>query len=205
MYNNAGRVGGDAQDFVEEHPKTATAIAVAYIAIPIAIWAGVEASIAFLANEVKDEVLSKATGGVSDYADVTKMGRKGIQKVADSETAKKILNAPSKRKTPRTVTTIVDEDTGKIYTGTNQARKVEDLNSEVQKLLPNKSKEPWSCTNCSEVGAVNNAANDGAKVGKNLKAITNQVDKKTNTFRPIETCKNCKETTRNIDVLSDKY
>ena len=43
---------------------------------------GVEASATFVANEVKDEVLSQATNGASDVLDLTKMAYKGTKKLA---------------------------------------------------------------------------------------------------------------------------
>jgi len=46
---------------------------------------GVKASLGFIANEVKDEAISQATGGLSDFVDLTKIGKNvveaGIKKI----------------------------------------------------------------------------------------------------------------------------
>ena len=44
---------------------------------------GVSGTAALIGNEIKDEVLSQATGGLSDFADVTKMAGKGLKNLFD--------------------------------------------------------------------------------------------------------------------------
>ena len=100
MYNNANNVNGDAQDFVDENPKTAAGIAVVYLA-PLAIALAPEAVLGFIVNETKDEVLSQATGGLSDYADVTKMATKGGKKLLQGDVVDKDLFAFGNAKEPR--------------------------------------------------------------------------------------------------------
>lgn len=58
---------------------------------------GVEASAVFVANEIKDEVLSQATGGASDYLDITKIAgkilKKGFKKVSGKTVNKTFTDA----------------------------------------------------------------------------------------------------------------
>lgn len=153
-------------------------------------------------GKVASETIETTTRQVNTEA-TQQLDLATIEKTANQETAKKILDAPSKRKMPKKVSTIIDEDTGNVYTGVNGRRNLEDLNENVKDLLPETSKEIWPCQQCAEVDALNKAANDGATFGKNLKVYTNQVDKKNNTFKSVNTCRNCDETTRNLDVKSN--
>lgn len=91
MAANAAR-NPKVREYVNENPETAAAIAVGFIAAPIAASfaaeAGTAATVGFIANEIKDEILSQATGGASDVLDVSKMGakllKKGLNKLDDA-------------------------------------------------------------------------------------------------------------------------
>ena len=74
---------------------------------------GVEASIGFIANEIKDEALSQATGGLSDVVDVTKAGTKLLKNGIEFATKKSVSNINNVAKS---VTKNFDglEDVGKI-------------------------------------------------------------------------------------------
>ena len=126
-----------------------------------------------------------------------------LEKLANQKTAEKMLGSPSKRKMPKKVTTVYDENTGKTYVGTNGTRSLESIDKKVQSKLPSNSTELWPCQQCSEVDGLNNAAKDGATIGDNLKIFTNKTDKKTNSFQSVETCSNCKTTTNTVIVVSD--
>jgi RHS repeat-associated protein len=58
----------------------------------------------FVANEIKDEVLSQATGGLSDYADATKLITKGFKAVI-LESAEDVNKATVPYKRPNNATT----------------------------------------------------------------------------------------------------
>ncbi len=80
---------GASKEFIDKHPVAAAAIAGVFIAPPIILAAGPEAVGAFLLNEVKDEVLSVATGGASDVLDISKT----IKNVAEVGIKKIVKNA----------------------------------------------------------------------------------------------------------------
>jgi|GEM_PF-2667768 len=86
---NSPSIKGSGSDYVKNNPSTAAAIAVGFIAAPIgfalAAEAGPAVTIAFIANEIKDEAISQATGGWSDILDVSKnlknLAEYGIRKL----------------------------------------------------------------------------------------------------------------------------
>jgi RHS repeat-associated protein len=82
---------GEGAKFQKSHPKTAAAIAIGFIAVPLAGAVGVEATTAFVLNEVKDEGLSYLTNGWSDVIDITKQGKNILEKGA-----KKIIEKNAK-------------------------------------------------------------------------------------------------------------
>lgn len=73
----------EVRQYVQENPKTSTAIAGAYVAGPGIMLAvesyGIVAVGSFLLNEAKDEVLSVVTSGASDVLDITKAGTKFLK------------------------------------------------------------------------------------------------------------------------------
>ena len=73
---------GEGAKFQKTHPKTAAAIAAVPLAIIGGIAAGPAATTSFLGNELKDEALSQATGGLSDVVDITKAGTKLLKEGA---------------------------------------------------------------------------------------------------------------------------
>ena len=81
----------DRQNIKQENSRTVeelAPIAIAGTALMLGGTAfatfGVRATLAFAANEVKDEALSIATDGVSDYVDLTKMGIKSTKEFMKS-------------------------------------------------------------------------------------------------------------------------
>lgn len=83
----------EADKFQEENPKTALAIVGTYVLSPLVVFFGLETTIAFVANEVKDEALSQATGGASDVLDLTKAGTKVVKEGVKAFTEKSLKNS----------------------------------------------------------------------------------------------------------------
>lgn len=132
----------------------------------------------------------------------TKEIESNVIQVGNQNTAK-IMLTTSNNKMPKKVTTIIDKNTGKTYVGTNGKRDINTIEKSIRDKLPDASKEKWPCTQCAEVDALNKAASDGAKIGDNLDVYTNEINKKARTYGPVETCANCKETTKGTNVISD--
>jgi len=81
--NSPGKV------YARENPVKAIAIGVAFFAPAAILAVGPEAAGAIVLNEVKDEVLSQATGGASDVLDITKnvknLAEMGVEKLLKTE------------------------------------------------------------------------------------------------------------------------
>ena len=191
-YGTNGTGNGDAQNFAKENPKTATAIAVAYIAIPIAIWAGPQAVVAFLANEVKDEALSRATGGVSDYADVTKMSKKVITNAIDTKKradelhdALKSTDLPEKV-TNNTVIGVAKTKDGGVHVSTNSS-----MMGRVKDKLELKEGESF-------VGSRSNTAHAEENL---IHGLEDDLGKKINQLDASSPmCKNCADLTKSRNI-----
>ncbi len=83
-YHSTGERKEASDKFIRENPELATAIGLAFVA-PALVLVTPEAAAGFVVNEVKDEVLSQATGGVSDVIDISKgvknLAQTGFEKI----------------------------------------------------------------------------------------------------------------------------
>jgi hypothetical protein len=94
---------------------------------------------------------------------------------------------------------LVDTKTNKTYTDVSGKPHPENINPELQKKMPEESKEPWTVCNCAEFKATNQALNDGAEM-KDLEIHT----VRTKTGEAAQRCKNCEETTSGAkNITSD--
>lgn len=99
-----------------------------------------------------------------------------------------------------------DKVTGKAYTGVN-GNPYQEIDSGLQKYLPNKSSTGWKVANCAEVDALNKAfkARNGANM-KDMNIVTISIgtpegtdENHNNNAKP---CSNCSITTRNAAVIN---
>ncbi len=111
-----------------------------------------------------------------------------------------LMESLPKKYWPRSVTAIVDSKTGRVYLGRSGGLKMAEIGEKLKGLLPKSSKEIWPVEQCSECDALNSALNDGAEA-KNLKMYTLQLEKKSSSVKPMELCKNCETTTKDVKTV----
>ncbi len=108
---------------------------------------------------------------------------------------------PAEKKTINTVTVAVDETTGKVYYGMNGGVALHNTPKNAiifgdkthDGLLPKTSLNRYPVGHCSEVDAINNALNDGAKI-ENLHLTTLSTTRKNvknGKIVPKDSCANC--------------
>jgi hypothetical protein len=96
---------------------------------------------------------------------------------------------------PYTITTVVDQKTGKVYTGFNTGiESFEDVHPLLKNKLPEVSLEDWKTFNCSECHAFDQALRDGAKWEDLLDYHTVQYNSQLKKYVDVERCNNCKFT-----------
>ena len=117
--------------------------------------------------------------------------------------AEDVMKSTPKSKMPRSVTSIVDKETGQVYNGQSGGLKGQEINPELKKLFPTESLEKWTLENYSECDALNKALNAGASP-KNLEMHTLKIEKSTGTTANFPRCSNCEVTTQQIKTTSDK-
>lgn len=105
--------------------------------------------------------------------------------------------SPTQRSKFNTATVVFDESTGKLYFGRNKGIAINNSKKNPiifgddthDGLLPPKSLNKYAPGNCSEVDGINNALNDGAKLG-NLHIYTIHTTKRNMGNEKIA-CENC--------------
>jgi hypothetical protein len=89
-----------------------------------------------------------------------------------------------------------------VFRGLSGTPYPENINPLLDKQIPKKSLEPWEPLNCAEIKACNDALNDNPNAKLNnedLIMVTIEVVRKI----PAKRCKNCKQSTDGVKVLTD--